>query len=905
MALVLFESRVNMITAATPSIGGFLVAYDTLDGVLKQKDHLGVITPIGFGNGIGSLAQTLSIGNNTGDSSIYMDSDTTLRSTSSDSYLKLDSGGANYVELSSAGSAGSTLVLTDSTVSLSSNSFFYSISTLLNMDNTEIGLSFGSSKFSLKSSSSYLKLGTTNVLEFTSATSSRAIGNRRPGFISSSGSSFSSLVYNSVIIGGSGIIGTQSNSVYTPNLIVKNGGYIKGTEGIGQLKFNNIDEAYLSGTGSTTIGILKSGSSIISNYNGIFITDNQNSFSTSNLGTSSLIFISSKQAVVSSSLSNTIVIGGQGLIIDSSNTVYLGGEVDINNNYKLPITDGTSGQFIRTDGFGNLSWSSGIGTPVITLTALEFSVLTSFSSSSTYKITDADIDLYGGTEIYLTTNSQGLLNDVGEGKFYNPKYDQTTGGYKIWSSTSSYLAGSIAYWGGRAWSNNIGTNALAAIDIFNLNSSEWTLISYTSGLHYTITYDGIKYDRSNDKIIYRNEKNSNIVSTNKSNIDYWVNLSLYNPIKVFQWGNLHNLTSDKGIGSQNIINSYNENINFRGVFQVNITMNNSSGQYNLNTSGSQGILSSQNNLSFDNYLYNRQLILLPIESNLVFQGNLPRQNSSTLIGKLNNQQVEIDLTVTALVTPVIRSRWDIYKSDGITPFGATSINGVTIGSFTTSNFVTVPSGCIVNYTGTSSIPAATTGYSTPTTRLGSYTFSGSIYPLVSATLSTTNLSSTTSYNTTITKPKSGLIVSGTQVIMATGSDSTSTTAQITFSNLFYYGYLNIGPVSSNISQVEVDGVTASQIEGLGNYRFGGKAQTFISDDGNAGSRLVFSYPSSFGVLTSLVYTGSTVNSVGAFTKATNPLIITTISGITASYHIYVANADNTWGNGSTITITTT
>jgi hypothetical protein len=349
------------------------------------------------------------------------------------------------------------------------------------------------------------------------------------------------------------------------------------------------------------------------------------------------------------------------------------------------------------------------------------------------------------------------------------------------------------------------------------------------------------------------------------------------------------------------VNSYNENINFRGISQTNITMNNLSGQYNLNTNTS----SYQVNSVFDNYFYDRQSILLLSEYNLVFQGDLPQQNPARLVGKLNNQQVEIDLAATALVTPTIVSRWEIYESDGTTSFGPTTINGSTVGTFSTSNSVTVPDGCIVQYTGTSSIPAATTGYSTPATRTGSYTFVGSTYPVISATLSTTGLSSTTTYTTTITKPKTGLIVSGVQVIAATGSDSTSVSATITFSKLFYFGYLSIGPYSSNISQVEVDAVTAGQVEGLGNYRFGGKAQTFVSNDGGIGSRLVFAYPSSLGVLTSLTYTGSTVNSLGAFTIRTGTLSITTLSGSTVSYYVYVANADNTWGNGTSITITTT
>jgi hypothetical protein len=46
MASIFFGNKVDMIIAATPSSGSYLVAYD-LDGILKQKDEFGVITIIG------------------------------------------------------------------------------------------------------------------------------------------------------------------------------------------------------------------------------------------------------------------------------------------------------------------------------------------------------------------------------------------------------------------------------------------------------------------------------------------------------------------------------------------------------------------------------------------------------------------------------------------------------------------------------------------------------------------------------------------------------------------------------------------------------------------------------------------------------------------------------------------
>ena len=635
MALVLFESRVNMITAATPSIGGFLVAYDTLDGVLKQKDDQGVITPIGSGGGIGSLSQTLSIGNTTGTNSIYLDVNSGIKSSGGSASLRLDNGSpGNYVELSSSNlTTGSTLTMNDTTIQLRG------LSSSIQMSTTDIRLNFGVNQFLLQNNNSYLQLGNTRVLEFTTSTASRASGNRVPAFISSNGSRFSNTVTNSVIIGGSGITGTQSNSVYTPNLIIKDGGYVKGTIGDGQLKFNSNNEAYLTSLGRI-IGILNSKNNLVTDYSGIFITDVDNEFITQTEKTN-ITFISSSNATVGAGLYNTVVVGGKDLIIDSTDTVYLGGTVDINNQYKLPTTDGISGQVIKTDGAGNLSWSSGVGTPVITVTAATFAGLSSFSSSSTYRITGVDPDLYGGTEIYLTTNSQGILNDVGEGKFYNPKYDQTVEGYRIWGGTSSsYATASVVYWGGRAWSNNSGTNTSSPLTIFFLNPTEWTVIPYTNGLYYRISYDKIKYDRATDKIIYRNERGTNIVSTNSENIRYWIDdIGLYDPIKVFQWGNVYSSTTAVGIASQNIVNSYNENINFRGILQTNITMNNSSAQFNMDTD----INSLQDNLILNNYFYDRQSTLLGSEYSMSFQsgsiitidGNLMVKGSTTTISSEN------------------------------------------------------------------------------------------------------------------------------------------------------------------------------------------------------------------------------------------------------------------------------
>ena len=227
-----------------------------------------------------------------------------------------------------------------------------------------------------------------------------------------------------------------------------------------------------------------------------------------------------------------------------------------------------------------------------------------------YEIIDCDSNLYGGTTIYLHALSTSSLSDTGIGLFYNPKYE----GFAIWESTGSYNTDDVIIWGGRVW-NNLNGNVGSATDIFSLDT-DWKLIRYDEVAYYNVSYDEIKYDIINDRIIYRNEANTNIVSTSYENIIHWENnMAYFNPIKSFQWGNIYNINTGRGIAEQNIINSYNENVNFRGVKQTNInfdnlsfqascTFNTNSLQFNLNFNNSYQV-----NITFQNGIqYNITLI---------------------------------------------------------------------------------------------------------------------------------------------------------------------------------------------------------------------------------------------------------------------------------------------------------
>lgn len=550
MALVIFESQVDMLTVATPSIGGFVVAYD-LDGKLKQKDSNGIITLVGATGYAGPLADTLALGNNSGTYSIVMGNNTAITSAVGTASIKLDN---NFIRLSTDGDSYQESYVTISPTQVNLTAKGGSSSILLS-DSVEIAYK-NTDKVYLTNDLFYVTLNGDKVINFTTSTASQPAGSKISGVISSEQSYFSTLVTNSLILGGTNIVGTQSNSVYVPNILSQ--GPIKGIDGTAQLDFTQYNEAFLT-SGDYMIGLVSSSASLAPNKNGIIMVDTLNSFSTTGIVNTSITYISSVNSSNNSGIVNSVVIGGFGLSATESNTVYLGNNVNINNAYKLPITDGSANQVIITDGMGNLSWGSSVSNQVITITAASFSSLSSYMANTTYRITDADSSLYGGTEIYLSTNSSGVLNDKGVGKFYNPKYNQAITGYGIWAASASYATSSTAIWGNYLWENINGTNVNAAIDQFTLNPTEWNVIPF-NGFNYNISYDEIKYDVTNNRITYRNERNTNIVSTSYDKIQ----TASFSSIKSFQWGNLYNTSTQRGVGSVKVDGTFINLINATG-----------------------------------------------------------------------------------------------------------------------------------------------------------------------------------------------------------------------------------------------------------------------------------------------------------------------------------------------------
>lgn len=137
-----------------------------------------------------------------------------------------------------------------------------------------------------------------------------------------------------------------------------------------------------------------------------------------------------------------------------------------------------------------------------------------------------------------------------------------------------------------------------------------------------------------------------------------------------------------------------------------------------------------------------------------------------------NSKMNIDgsnyVASLALVTPIISSSWIIKKQDG------------TQVSTSTDNNIKVENGAKVDYSGTSSKPAPSASQMDPTAISGDF---GTETP---GSKEETNITANKTFKVTYTAPKSGLEVSGTKVVKASGNQKTSASASVAFSHKIYW-----------------------------------------------------------------------------------------------------------------------
>jgi len=244
-------------TAATPSSGGYTVGYD-IDGVIKQKNSLGVVTPL-FSTSSQTLRQTLAIGNDSGIYSIMMGTNTSIYSANSNNRIRLGYNNSVFIHSIATSSGTSSIQISDDVVEIlnSTQSSYGKVRVAPNLFSVQVGssthsilLSQSNNDFQFNHIDSNATDSIVNVFEFGSSYDNDTVSNKAYVHINSKSATTLSGVKNSVVIGGSSLTASVSDTVYLGNNVNINnkytlpnadglvGQYLK-TNGAGSLSWDN------------------------------------------------------------------------------------------------------------------------------------------------------------------------------------------------------------------------------------------------------------------------------------------------------------------------------------------------------------------------------------------------------------------------------------------------------------------------------------------------------------------------------------------------------------------------------------------------------------------------------------------------------------------------------------------
>lgn len=160
--------------------------------------------------------------------------------------------------------------------------------------------------------------------------------------------------------------------------------------------------------------------------------------------------------------------------------------------------------------------------------------------------------------------------------------------------------------------------------------------------------------------------------------------------------------------------------------------------------------------------------LVSLENSIVNNTQELNKNKENLTSKMNIDGSNYVASL-ALVTPVISSSWIIKKQDG------------TQVSTSTDASIIVENGAKVDYSGTSSHPTPSESQTAPTAIYGDFGTAAS------GSKTDTDITANKTFRVTFTAPKSGLEVSGTKVVRASGNQQTAASASVAFSHKRYWG----------------------------------------------------------------------------------------------------------------------
>lgn len=222
-----------------------------------------------------------------------------------------------------------------------------------------------------------------------------------------------------------------------------------------------------------------------------------------------------------------------------------------------------------------------------------------------------------------------------------------------------------------------------------------------------------------------------------------------------------------------------------------------------------------------------------------------------------------------LVSPVISGSWTVYNQSNtvITP---------------TPSFP-LERGYKAKYTGTWKWTAQS-GKKNPERTSGTW---GTILPQSGVNsesfTSSDYITSNTTYSQSVFAKKLGLMVSGANVLPATGDDQKTASVSISFSDRIYYGVATSDIPSETI------------IKSLTNV-LGGRSRTINGVTATTSQYYYYAYPKTLGKLTTIIQDGATPV-LGAFTL-NESISITNAAGLSIPMYVYVSNNPGAFTNNN-------
>ena len=228
-----------------------------------------------------------------------------------------------------------------------------------------------------------------------------------------------------------------------------------------------------------------------------------------------------------------------------------------------------------------------------------------------------------------------------------------------------------------------------------------------------------------------------------------------------------------------------------------------------------------------------------------------------------------------LVTPTISGTFTVKTASG------------TQSSTSTNNSLDVENGFMVDWTGTFSWKAAS-GKKKPESVSGNWT-SLPASGVASKVYTATGLKVDTTISATLAAAKTGLMVSGSSVVLAKGNDTKTATTKVRFLHRRYWGLTTEKTVTATV-------VKALSGTDLNNT----KVAKLTSISATDAQYYVIAYPKAMGELSKIVQNGATPLLDGGFVKS--EVSVTNAAGVAIDYYVYRTDKPGALKNNSFLEI---